>query len=139
MNNIGSGNGDHDARLQDAAERAERLGLAPGANPAVDRYRLVMRAMRQPLAAQLPADFAARIAARIVLPEERGSVEDWLVSVLLLAVGVAGLLYLQPVMADVLASMHFALPKVPWPLLVASGIAVAVALAVDWGVAQLKR
>ena len=139
MNNIESFNAGRDARLQAEAERAERNGLAPGANAGVDRYRLVMRALRQPLAVQLPADFAARVSARIVLPEERGSVEDWLVSVLLLAVGVAGLLYLQPVMAEVLASMNFRLPSVPWPLLLAGGVAMGVAWAVDQGAARFKR
>ena len=139
MNNIESFNAVRDARLQAEAERAERNGLAPGANAGVDRYRLVMRALRQPLAVQLPADFAARVSARIVLPEERGSVEDWLVSVLLLAVGVAGLLYLQPVMAEVLASMNFRLPTVPWPLLLAGGVAMSVAWAVDQGAARFKR
>ncbi len=139
MNTIESGHGNHDARLQDAAERAERLGLAPGADAAVDRYRMVLRALRQPLAVQLPADFAARMSARIVLPEERGSAEDWLVSVLLFAVGGSGLFYLQPVMAEVLASMNFRLPSVPWPLVLAGGIAIAVAWAVDRGAAQFKR
>lgn len=139
MSKIDSGNADRDARLQAEAERAERMGLPPGGSAAVDRYRLVMRALRQPLAVQLPADFAARMAARIVMPDERGSLDDWLVSVLLLAVGVAGLVYLQPVMAQVLASVHFAMPKVPWPLLAAGGIAVGVAWAVDRGAAQLKR
>lgn len=139
MSKIESGNTDRDARLQDVAERAERQGLAAGGDAAVDRYRLVMRALRRPLAVQLPADFAARVAARIVLPEERGSVEDWLVSIVLLGVGVAGLFYLQPVMAGVLASVHFALPKVPWPLLVAGAIAIGVAWAVDHGAAHLKR
>ena len=139
MNNIESFNAGRDARLQAEAERAERNGLAPGANAGVDRYRLVMRALRQPLAVQLPADFAARMSARIVLPEERGSVEDWLVSVLLLAVGGTGLFYLQPVMADVLASMHFALPSIPWPLLLAGAIALGVAWAVDRSAAHFKR
>jgi hypothetical protein len=128
-----------DERLQAEAERAERLGLASGANAAVDRYRLVMRALRQPLPAQLPADFAVRLARRIVQPEERGSIEDWLVSIVLFGVGVAGLFYLQPVMASVLESVHFTLPRVPWSLLVAVGIAIGVAWAVDRGAAQFKR
>ena len=129
----------HDARLQDDAERAERLGLPAGADPAVDRYRLVMRALRQPLAAQLPAGFATRLAARVVQPEERGSREDWLVSIALFCVGAAGLFYLQPVMAAVLAGMHFNLPRVPWPLLAGGAVAIGVAWALDRGAARFRH
>jgi hypothetical protein len=131
--------GGRDARLQIEAERAERMGLPAGAHATVDRYRLVMRALRQPLAAQLPADFAARLAARVVQPEERGSSEDWLVSIVLFCVGAAGLFYLQPVMASVLAGMHYKLPGVPWPLLAAGAVAIGVAWAVDRGASHLKH
>jgi hypothetical protein len=129
----------NDERLQSEAERAERMGSPPGANPAVDRYRLVMRALRHPLPAQLPADFAVRLAARVVQPEAHGGIEDWLVSLVLLGVGVAGLAYLQPVMASVLESVHFRLPGVPWPLLVGAIVAIGVAWVVDRGADQFKR
>lgn len=128
-----------DERLQAEAERAERMGLPAGTNATVDRYRLVMRALRQPLAAQLPADFAARLAARVVQPEERGSSEDWLVSILLFGLGVAGLVYLQPVMASVMAGMHFNLPRVPWPLLVGGAVAIGVAWALDRGASHFRH
>jgi hypothetical protein len=130
---------EREARLQAEAEAAERQGLPAGASPTVDRYRLVLRALRQPLDMQLPAGFAAQVAARIAHPEERASVEDWLTSLVLLAVGVTGLAYLQPVMASVLASMHVSLPPVPWPLLGAAGAAVIVAWAVDRGATQWKQ
>lgn len=130
---------EREAALQARAEAAERQGLPPGEGAAVDRYRLVLRALRQPLAAQLPAGFAAQVAARIAHPEDKASVEDWLISLVLLAVGVTGLAYLQPVMASVLASMHVSLPRVPWPLLAAAGAALAVAWAVDRGAAQWKH
>lgn len=130
---------ERDARLQAQAEAAERAGLPAGGNAAVDRYRLVMRALRQPTDAQLPAGFAAQVAARIAHPEERSAFEDWLVSVALLAVGIAGLTYLQPVMATVLAGMHVSLPQVPWHLLAAAAAAVAVAWLVDRGASRWKQ
>ena len=130
---------EREARLQAMAEAAERQGLPAGADPAVDGYRLVMRALRMPLAHALPADFAARVARRVALPEERHALEDGLLSLLLLGVGITGLVYLQPVMAGVLASMHVDLPRVPWPLLVAAAAAVSVAWLVDRGATHWKH
>ncbi len=128
-----------DAQLQAQAQRAEQMGLAPGGNPGVDRYRLVLRALRMPLAEHLPADFAQRVAAKIVQPEDRGSVEDFLTTLGLLGMGIAGLAYMQPVMASVLQRMHFHFPTVPVPLLVAGGIGIAVAWLLDRGVAMRKH
>jgi hypothetical protein len=130
---------ERDARLQAQAEAAERAGLGASGNAGVDRYRLVLRALRQPLEAQLPAGFAAQVAARVAHPEERTAFEDWLVSVALLALGVTGLFYLQPVMATVLAGVHVSLPPVPWHLLAAAAAAVAVAWLVDRGASRWKQ
>lgn len=121
------------ARLQAQAELAERQKLPPGGDPALDRYRLVIRALNQPLAAQLPADFAARVAARVGFSEERSSLEDWLMTGLMLVLAVAGLFYIRPVMASILGQFHFQLPSLPWPLLVAASASVAVAWALDRG------
>ena len=51
--------------LQEQALRAERLGLDPRGDDALLRYRMVMRALRQPLHDNLPADFAAHVAAQV--------------------------------------------------------------------------
>jgi anti-sigma factor RsiW len=48
--------------LQERAARAERLGLDESSDPALQRYRTVMRALRQPLDENLPADFASTVA-----------------------------------------------------------------------------
>ena len=121
------------ARLQAEAELAERQRLPASGRPELDRYRLVLRALRQPLAVQLPADFAATVAARVVLAEDKSSLEDWLMTLLLLALAVAGLVYALPVAASVLGQLHFKLPTLPWPLLVAAVVSVAVAWALDRG------
>ena len=72
---------DRDMRLQAEADRAEREALAPGGDPRVDRYRLVVRALRRPLQPQLPADFAARVAAMAsrTCAKACDGFEDWLV------------------------------------------------------------
>jgi len=121
------------ARLQAQAELAERQQLPPSGDPALDRYRLVIRALNQPVAAQLPADFAARIAARVGFSEERSSLEDWLMTGLMLVLAVSGLFYMRPVMASILDQFHFQLPSLPWPLLGATVVSVAVAWALDRG------
>src|SRR5207342_2766488 len=92
---------EHEARLQAEAEAAERQQLPPAANPAVNEYRLVMRALRQPPPDGLPADFAARMARRVLYAEERGSLEDWMVTILMLLLAAGAMFYLQPVLAQV--------------------------------------
>ena len=121
------------ARLQEQAEIAERQQLPASGDPALDSYRLVLRALKQPLAAQLPTDFAARVAARVGFSEEPSSPEDWLMTGLMLVLAVAGLFYIRPVMAGVIGQFHFQLPSLPWPLLGAAAVSVAVAWALDRG------
>ncbi len=54
-------------RIQEQALRAERLGLSEQAGDArLIAYRQVARALRQPLPDPLPADFAERVAAKVV-------------------------------------------------------------------------
>jgi hypothetical protein len=126
------------ARLQAQAEHAERQRLPASGDAELDSYRLVIRALRQPLKARLPADFAARMAERITLPEEKSSLEDWLVTALLFGMAVAGLIYMQPVMATVVSRLQFeppGLPTLPWPLLGATIASIAIAWALDRGAA----
>ena len=127
---------DREARLQAAAEAAERLGLPAGNDPEVDRHRAVIRALSRPLALQLPADFAARVAQRIGFAEEKSSIEDWLVTGLLLAVGVIGLVYMQPVIALVLQRVPIEVPALPWPMIAATLAGIAVAWIVDRGASR---
>ena len=129
---------EHEARLQAEAEAAERQQLPPAANPAVNEYRLVMRALRQPPSEDLPADFAARVARRVLFAEERGSLEDWLVTGLMLAMAAGALFYIQPVMAKVAGAFQMSLPTLPWPLLMAAAVAVGLAWAVDQGVSHRR-
>ena len=127
---------DREMRLQAAAEVAERLGQPAGADPGLDRHRLVIRALNRPTALQLPADFAARLAKRILLAEEKSGVEDWLMTLLLLGVGVIGLVYMQPVIALVVQRVHIEVPELPWPMIAATGAAIAVAWIVDRSAAR---
>ena len=124
---------DAQARLQAQAELAERQGLPPGRDPQLDQYRLVIRALRQPPMDALPADFALRVAARVRLSEDGSNFEDWLVTVLLLAMAIVGLVYVQPVLANVISRLHFNLPTLPWPLLAAAAVSVGLAWVVDRG------
>jgi hypothetical protein len=53
-------------RAQEHAMRRERLQLDPaGDDPRGLRYRLLARALRQPVPQSLPPDFAARMAAQV--------------------------------------------------------------------------
>ena len=129
---------EQEERLQAEAEAAERQQLPPAANAAVNEYRLVMRALRQPPPEGLPADFAARLARRVLYAEERGSFEDWMVTALMLALAAGALYYLQPVLAQVASALQLSLPALPMPLLIAGAVAVGLAWAIDQGVSHSK-
>jgi hypothetical protein len=51
-------------RMQERALREERLGADAPADPGLAAYRRVVRALREPTADALPADFAAEVAKR---------------------------------------------------------------------------
>ena len=122
---------DEQARLQQLAEQAERQRLPAGGDPSVDAYRLVIRALREPLRMELPADFAKRVAARAAVPEESSRLEDWLMSLLLLVLAGGGLFFVAPVMAGVASQLHIHMPTVPWHLLAAAAASIVVAWALD--------
>ncbi len=95
-------------QAQERALRCERLHATDSGDPRVARYRLIVRALRQPLPEALPADFAAQMArlagARAALDvgvEQR--LMQALVAALALAIGVVVLLYGQAAWQAVLA------------------------------------
>ena len=130
---------DREARLQAAAHDAESRG-APAGDPLLDRERLLLRALRREPAEALPSDFAERVAMRAQRLESRAGPEDWMMTLLLGGMGIAALVYLLPVLSVVLRTLQFrmALPSLPWPMLVATVVAIAVAWAVDQGATRLE-
>lgn len=54
-------------QLQERALRAERSGAIAGDDPLLERYRQVARALRRPLPAAPPADFARSVALRMAM------------------------------------------------------------------------
>ncbi len=120
-------------RMQEEAERAEREQLAPGGDPRVDRYRMIVRALRQPLEPQLPEDFAMRVAAK-AMRRAGNTFEDALVVGLLLAMGVVALLFIGPALAMAAQEIvRIAAPSLPWHLLVTGAGCIGVVWAVDRG------
>ena len=102
---------------QEAAARRERLGLDPAGDDARTRqYRRLARALREPLDATLPADFAQRVAA--LAPAHSAHAADArfersltiaLGLALLLAASVVTALYGSawlPAMATILPALH---------------------------------
>ena len=118
-----------EARLQALAEQSEKSGQTASDDPQLDRYRLVTRALRQPLLHDLPEDFAARVLLRIGQAEERSSVEEWLTTLLLLVLAVVGLMVLQPYFGLIIAQLRIPTPNLPWPQLLGSALSIA---AVCW-------
>ncbi len=124
---------DQDGNLQDQAERAEREGLAAGRDPRVDRYRLIVRALRQPLEPQLPADFAARVA-RLAMRRDGDGFEDVMVSLLLLVMGLGALFFLGPVLVNAARTVvDVSLPPLPWRQAAMAAICIAAVWAMEHG------
>lgn len=122
---------DQDMRLQAEAERAEREGLPTGRDQRADRYRLIVRALRQPLEPQLPADFDSRVA-KLALSRDGDGFEDVLVSLLLLAMGIGALLYVGPSLAKMTQTMiSISLPPLPWHQVMMAVICIGVVWAMD--------
>lgn len=126
---------DHDAQAE--AERAERERIAAGSDPRVNRYRLIVRALRQPLPPQLHDDFAARVAAMATQREQGDSFEDWMVVLLLLAMGVGALMFVGPVLANTMHAIVGVtlpkLPQLPWRQAVMSAICIGIVWGIDRG------
>lgn len=129
---------EREARLQAAAEEAERLGLPAGKDPELDRHRLVLRALRQEPEQQLSANFARAMAVLAARREQKSAPEDWLMTALLGALGIGSLVYLAPFTVKVLGALHLGLPQLPWPMLAATVAAIAVAGAVDQGLLRFE-
>ncbi|EIL97674.1 hypothetical protein RHOFW104T7_03380 [Rhodanobacter thiooxydans] len=74
---------------QESAMRRERLQLDPASDDARgQRYRLLARALREPLAEALPADFAQQLAARIAAAPVRRAANGGVESMLALALAI---------------------------------------------------
>jgi hypothetical protein len=129
---------DRQARLQAAAEQAERLGLPSGKDVELDRMRLVIRALRQEPAEQLSPTFARGMAVVAARREKRAAPEDWVMTALMGVLGIGGLFYMMPIMGKVMGEMHVSLPRLPWPMVIATVIAIASAWAVDQGLLRFE-
>lgn len=116
---------------QERALRRERTAVPSPHDPRIDAYRAVHRAISAARMPQPPADFAARIAAEVGDLRERARLETLLQRLLLIAVVVATLMFAAPYLmsaaADVAALGH----DLPLPMLLATGIGLVFAAAID--------
>jgi anti-sigma factor RsiW len=119
--------------LQEQALRAERLKLDPAADAKLQRYRTVVQALREPLDATLPDDFAAQVARKARQPAASTMrLELWTSGILL---GVLGAMLMALVMvygASWLQLMRTALAQnglsSPWLAALIAGVALPVLL-----------
>jgi len=133
QSNPAQSNPDHDMRLQAEAEHAEREGHPSGRDPDVDRYRFIVRALRQPLEPQLADDFAVHVA-KIAMQRGSHRFEDVLESLLLLVMGIVALLFVGPALAKAAQTIvSIPLPSLPWHQLVVAAICIGLVWAVDAG------
>lgn len=131
-------------QAQERAMRAERLGLDANRDDArVQRYRLITRALRQPPAEALPADFAQQMAAQVAphavsaeTPRERrleATLFTCVIGIFVIAGAATTVLY----HLDWLSTLRIALPAldpqaIRWPL------AFAGCLGLSWLLGKLK-
>lgn len=123
-------------RRQASAEAAERAGAPRSADPDIEVYRQVIRAARQPLADQLPADFAERVARLVHADEQIGFLDRWLpmiaAGVLLIAGVFSSAAMLGGAAEEVAAALgSLGLERLPWSMLMPAGLAVGLAGAAE--------
>lgn len=128
--------------MQELAEQAERGRLPATGDAQVDQYRVVVRALRQPLPLGLPDDFSARVMQRIHVREQRSAREDLIVALVLMALAMLGLALAYPYLLDGIAQLRGHVPmadglaaqvqqtvaRVPWSMLGVAGIGIGAAL-----------
>lgn len=126
--------------LQDAAERAERERL-PAGDPQVDAYRLIWRALKQPLPISLPADFAQLVVRRLQAREEAAGLEQWLTTILLVTMAIAAAFFALPPLAHALAPAlrATAAQPMPWSLMFVAALAMAAVWFTDLAVAGKRQ
>ena len=126
-------------KLQDAAERAERERL-PAGDPQVDAYRLIWRALKQPLPISLPADFAQQVASKLQAREESAGLEQWLTNILLVTMAVGAGIFALPPLAATLAPMlrATAAQPMPWSLIFVAALGMAAVWLTDVAVSAKR-
>lgn len=123
-------------QAQELARRAEQLGLDPAANDGrVRSYRLLARALRQPLPVALPVDFAQQVAARAaaappISAPAGGRLESVLLTVLACILAVSAAVILAREGQSWLAATRAALmatdsANIRWPLALVGCIALS--------------
>ena len=127
-------------KLQAAAERTEREHW-PAGDPQVDAYRLVLRALKQPLPVALPADFAQQVVRKLREREEAAGLEQWLTTILLVTMAVAAAFFALPPLAAALAPMLRATvaQPLPWSLIFVAALAMAAVWLMDIALVARRR
>jgi len=121
-------------QAQLAAERAEREHLPPGGDPEVERYRLIVRALREPVAPGLPEDFAARVAAQAEAAASRPGFEARLTGVLMWVLLIVGVLFAGRLCVEALQVVAAWFVEIPaMRILVFAGLCIGAAWALDLG------
>lgn len=123
-------------QAQERASQDERAG-ATTPDPLAARYRLIARALQQPMSVELPSDFAERLGAQVAQGGGEGQLERILILVLLVLMAGSAMIvaawygetWLQAILA-VLPSSSIALQ---W------GAALAVCVGANWLWEQARR
>ena len=129
---------DREWQLQERALQAERLHLGD-ADPRLASYRAIARALRQPMAHGLPADFARQLAARLGRAPLDTRVEQTLlrglVTLLALSGAVVAAMYGQAWLPAILA----VLPTGSSPNAMHWLLAVVACVGMSWAFDQLRK
>lgn len=123
---------ERELRKQELAEAAERSAAAGTGDPDVEAYRRVIRAARQPLADQLPVDFAERVAGLAHADEEVGFLDRGLPMIAAGILLIAGVFSSAGMLGGALegataAMSSLGLEQVPWSMLLPAGLALGLA------------
>lgn len=116
---------------QERALLRERTAPSSPRDPQVDAYRAVHRAIVAAPMPPLSPDFASRMSAAVDDLRDNAKLEALLQRLLMIAAIIATLLFSAPYLMAAVADFAALRHELPLPMLVATGIGLALAAAID--------
>ena len=130
----GSVENSREAGRQSVAEKAQGLdgkSAAASDDPVVDRYRFIYHAVRTAPLPEPPDTFALQMERLTHDHPEQASLESWMLRLIVTASVAVGAVFGVPALATTLPLWLDKLTPLPWPLLLVSGIGLALAWLAD--------
>jgi hypothetical protein len=116
---------------QEKAEQLERLHNTEHDNSSIDLYRFIHRVLRQDNIPSLPQGFSDRVIRLIRDFEENAQFEKWVQRIIIIIAAIAAIFYALPQLMNTAGKVGATI-ELPWPMFLATALALAFAAAIDY-------